>query len=137
MLSIHTTGIEGLSRDLKALGRFSVPAVKSALGKSATPTVQAFRSGAPVRTGALRQSFGKESKGYAKSGDVTVGIGVRAGFVKGNKRPRDYAGSVEKRGKSKGWAARVWGRESQKIKPRFGEALWKSIARYAAKLGGK
>jgi len=135
---VSFSDVKRIEKALISLGRKRGDALRSAVGKTLQQSVGEFRKAAPVDTGALRKSLGKQVT-IRNFGDVIGYLGARKDFAKQyngvTKRPVLYIKRVEQKGRSKGWMARTWGGEARKYKTRLKDEIWRAIAKYAAKYG--
>lgn len=96
-MALTVIGSPELISALKRVGERMPSLVSRAQVRAATHLTQSYRSAAPVRTGALRRSFGKSTMRSGIRGEIISEVGVRRDFRFGRKHPVKYAGFVERK----------------------------------------
>jgi hypothetical protein len=97
---IDIRGEKAIARKLRRLGATGVKrVVQRSLSKGATVRLRAIRAEVPVKTGALKRSFGRKAGFDTRRGEAMVTVGVRARWrdKKSKKIPNFYAGKVHKK----------------------------------------
>ena len=122
--SVKIEGLEVLRSRMKSVGRKARPAMRRALSKTGKPIVQAFRSAAPVKTGATKRSIG-----ITRLKDGSIKVGVRYNFVdkKTGKIPNKYAGTVDAKSN---WFGPAW----DQIKDNVSKEMLSNLARELTRL---